>query len=190
MSHFTKYIVTRTSGETDLPVFLYRNISRAAVFKATNSIRCYVEEICNPDDCWIVCYKEENIGDVDLQLELSGSGYNIIPYSDSFELYWPEEELQIPKLVGYIAFQECIISREVVEQFKLDFEPDLFDELLKRGAYIYPRLFELETNTDYIGRYILSYLTRLGIIPEDVIRIVKTRIELDELDLFLLDLLY
>ena len=177
MSHFHTYVVAPESDifAEDLPTFLYRNISKAAVFKASNEISVYIGEDYNPEDCWVICYKEEEFGNISLQTELTGSGYRVIPDSDNFELYY-NDEIQIPKLIGYIAFRECVISKEVVEQFRLDFEPELVEELLKRGAYIDPALFELESNTDYVGKYLISYLLHTGIIPEDVIYNVKMRI--------------
>lgn len=172
-----KYSEEINKPEDDLLSHLRRNISTAAIFKADNSLKVYTDS----KDVWIVCYYASKPGAISLELELRGSGYAIemsldeiggIPYSykDGFD---------IPKLVGFVAFQSVTLDANIVEEFRTEFNPKIYNALINQNNDIDKALFKLETNIEYLAQYIVMYVNRFQYIPENIRSIIQHRISDD-----------
>lgn len=179
--HYHSYIVVPAGNifTENLPEMLRFNISTAAIFQAPNSVRSYLSSEEEVQNSWIVCYGESEFGSVDLQLELGRSGYRVAEQLDAISIPLLDD-VKIPKLIGYLPFSEVVLGEEIIQEFKTEFNPEIFDLLLRKGAYIDPILFEVESNIDYIGKYLISYITVCQDVPVQVMNNIQMKLNIGD----------
>lgn len=171
--------MTKDNHTNDLPTHIRMNKSRSVTFEVPNSLSCYTDEP-NP---WIVVYEDENVneGITDLSLELGGSGYKIVMCLDAFDgiLYMEDvsiSQIGIDRLFGFVAFKNFVFGRDMVELFKTEFNPVLFQRLINQEVQIHERLFEVESNIEYLANYICSLVKYEGYLDEKYSKIISERI--------------
>lgn len=168
------YIVipSRPVFEIDLVSTLCKNISTAAIFKAPKTVSPYVDN----EYAWIVCYDEERFGGRDLDLELSNSGYQTYCCIDNYGgIPLQDDGINIPKLCGYIAFQDCEIPANKVAEFLTEFNPDLVEIFIQRNVHIPYSLYANETNLEYLASYLVSLVKYKSDIDPEIRKLIRDK---------------
>lgn len=186
-TYYHVYLVALSNNNVlacNLPVELRKNISRSVTFQAPQSVEIYVQE--GIEDIWIVVYEESNFGGCDLNLELSQFGYKVIECLDNIGgiAYIEDNKPEgIDRLIGYLAFQEICIGKEVIDTFKTEFNPCVFKKMLDQNIAIDDYLLEIESNAGYLFNYLVTIVMKEGFLTDNQRRILDTRIEIDNLDM-------
>lgn len=172
-------IIERTD---DLPAFIRMNKSDSVTFRAPKSTENYV---FSDTETWIVVYKEEEYGGTDLQLELSNSGYTVAQCLDAYQgiEFIDEEFPQIDRLYGFLAFRDLFLSKNIVEEFKNEFDPILFKKLIEQNIGIDDYILEVETNLGYFTEYLVALILKDGSLNEGPRSVFNHRVLIGEIEI-------